>query len=175
MLYRIVLLTALLLASLDTSCKLYAQQEVRMSPSNIFDVLEAYIEGEGVILVKQSPELRALVGGISDKYRSLLEKEDETGLKPGFRIQVYNGNLKGSKAELEQRLNLLRRLVPEQNYYTSYNAPFWRLTMGDFSTEEQAKQLRLRLLKSLPAWFGESYIIKDRVRIVNNPQEINGY
>lgn len=153
-----------------------AQQPLRKTtPNNIFEALSSNASGEGLVIINQSAELRALVGGVSSKYRAILGREGNTTLLQGYRIQVYNGNLSSSKAEMEKRAVQVRRLAPEYSCYTSFNAPFWRLAMGDFISQEAAQSARNKLVKIMPAWFKESYIVKDRVRIVNYNPELNEY
>lgn len=147
----------------------------RVTPNNIFEALKSNAPGEGVVVINQSTELRNLVGGVSSKYRAVLGREGNTSVLQGYRIQVYNGNLSNSKAEMEKRAVQVRRLAPEYSCYTSFNAPFWRLAVGDFISQEAARNARNKLLKIMPSWFNESYIVKDRVRIVNYNPELNEY
>lgn len=165
-----LLLIALVLCSVLPS---YAQQAMRRAtPRTIFEALEGEAPGEGRVVIKQSAELKALVGGVSTRYRAVLGREGNTTLMQGYRIQVYNGNLSTSKAEVERRASALRRLAPDYTCYTTYNAPFWRLALGDFTSHEAARSARTKLLKVLPAWFKESYVVRDKVRILNyNPEE----
>ena len=51
--------------------------------------------------------------------------------------------------------------------YITYKAPFWRLAVGNFATREEANQARARLVSTLPAWAQESYVVRDKVRILN--------
>lgn len=151
-----------------------SEAQVRRSavPSSIFEALEGRVPGEGIVIIEQSAELKSLVGGVSALSRGILGREGNTTLLQGYRIQVYNGNLPSSKAEAERRASMIRRIVSEHKVYINYNPPFWRLVMGDFVTGEAAKQARTRLMKLMPDWFRESYVVADKVRILNyNPEE----
>jgi len=46
-------------------------------------------------------------------------------------------------------------------------APFWRLTVGNFTSQEEARSARARLMVALPAWGRESYVVREKVRILN--------
>lgn len=153
-----------------------AQQAIRKTtPNNIFEALGSNNPGEGTVIINQSNELRNLVGGVSSKYRTILGREGNTTLLQGYRIQAYNGNLSNSKAEMESRAAQLRRLAPEYSCYTTYNAPFWRLVVGDFVSQDAAKNARNKLLKVMPSWFRESYVVRDKVRIINYNPELHEY
>lgn len=144
----------------------------KAAPRTIFEALEGEGPGEGRVVINQTEDLKKLVGGTSSRYRAILGREGNTTLMQGYRIQVYNGNLVSSKAEMDRRAAQLRRLAPEYSCYPTYNAPFWRLVVGDFVSDNAARAARAKLLKLMPAWFQESYIVRDKVRILNyNPDK----
>lgn len=147
----------------------------KATPRTIFEALEGEAIGEGIVVIEQSDELKRLVGGISTKYRSILGREGNTTIMQGYRIQVYNSNLAQGKAEMERRASEIRRLAPQYSCYTSYNAPFWRLVVGDFVSREAARQAHNKLSKILPQWFKEGYVVRDKVRIINYNPELNEY
>lgn len=147
----------------------------KATPRTIFEALEGEGPGEGRVVINQSEELKKLVGGTSSRYRAVLGREGNTTLMQGYRIQVYNGNLVSSKAEMDRRAAQLRRLAPEYSCYPTYNAPFWRLVVGDFVSNTAARAARAKLLKVMPSWFQESYIVRDKVRILNYNPEQNEY
>lgn len=147
----------------------------KATPRTIFEALEGEAVGEGIVVIEQSNELKRLVGGISTKYSSILGREGNTTIMHGYRIQVYNSNLAQGKAEMERRASEIRRLAPQYSCYTSYNAPFWRLVLGDFVSREAARQAQNKLSKLLPQWFKEAYVVRDKVRIINYNPELNEY
>lgn len=166
-----------LVALLMSSMFIEAQQVVarKATPRTIFEALEGEAPGEGTVIINQSAELKRLVGGVSNRYKGILGREGNTTLMQGYRIQAYNGNLTSSKAEMERRAAQLRRLAPQYSCYTSYNAPFWRLVVGDFVSHEAAKVARNKMIKVMPAWFKESYIVREKVRIINYNPDKNEY
>ena len=85
----------------------------------------------------------------------------------GYRIQVFNSNLPNAKAEAYSRAEQLKRLAPSMSSYITYKAPFWKLTIGNFLTREDASQTRTSLVRTLPSWMRESYVVRDKVRILN--------
>lgn len=173
--YTYILGGMLLSSSFLSAQQLATPQARKTTPRTIFEALEGEVPGEGRVVINQSEELKKLVGGTSSKYRGILGREGNTTLMQGYRIQVYNGNLVSSKAEMERRAAQVRRLAPEYSCYTTYNAPFWRLVVGDFVTDGAARTARTKLLKLMPTWFRESYIVRDKVRIVNYNPELNEY
>lgn len=151
-----------------------AQTVRKATPRTIFEALEGGAPGEGTVVIIQPEEIRRLVGGTSSRLGVVLGREGNTSLLMGYRIQFYNANLPGSKAEAERRAAQIRSLAPEYGCYVNYNAPFWRLAVGDFRDMASAREARATLLKILPSWARESYVVRDQVRIINyDPNETN--
>ncbi len=170
---RLKCVLLLLSFSLISFADTYAQQVRKAIPRDIFEALEGDVPGEGRIVIKQSQAIKDLVGGVSSRFRGVVGREGNTTLVQGYRIQLYHGNLSTSKAELERRAAVFRRLAPEYNCYTSYNAPFWRLVAGDFIDSSAAQTARKKLTQIMPSWFKECYVVRDRVRIINYNQDNN--
>lgn len=156
-----------LLALQLTSWRLEGQSVHQAEPLNIFEALQSEAPGQGTVLVEQSEAVRKLVGSVSGRLGSVLGREGNMTLIMGYRIQIYNGNQPNSKKQVEERAATLRMLAPEYNVYTTYRAPFWRLVIGDFRSMYEARQARTELLRILPAWGRESYVVRDRVRVSN--------
>lgn len=136
-------------------------------PKDIFEALAGEVPGQGRIVIHQSEALRRLVGDVSNRYGAILSREGNTSLLQGYRIQFFSGNSAKSRSEASARAALIRQLAPEYTCYISYQAPFWRLVVGDFLSMSQAREIRQRLIDLLPSWSKESYVVKDKVRIVN--------
>lgn len=161
------LLGLLTLVMLLGSGSTYAQEAARVSPRSIFEALEASGPNLGKITIHQSEEVRRLVGNASSRYNRILSKEGNTALVWGYRIQFFNGNQSNSRAIVQAREQEIKLSETHHNTYIIFNAPFWRLLVGDFATMGEARQARARLLKILPDWARESYIVRDKVRIIN--------
>lgn len=136
-------------------------------PRTIFEALESDVPGEGRVVVEQSDALRRLVGSVSGKYSRVLGREGNISLMMGYRIQFFNGNLPTSKSEAYAREAVIRALAPEHSCYVVFKAPFWKLVVGDFISMTEARQVRNKLTSQLPAWAKESYVVRDKVRILN--------
>lgn len=100
-----------------------------------------------------------------------MEQEGEnTFLKiPGYRAQVFSGNnQRKSKDEAFKKEEEIKELFPDIPTYVTYNAPFWKLRVGDFRSHEEAYQLMRQLMEAFPAYAKEMYIVKEEVKIPLN-------
>ncbi len=75
----------------------------------------------------------------------------------GFRIQIYSGSGVNSKQEASDAQARFSSLYPDEKIYIIYNAPFWRVRVGDYRSKSEA----LPLLGTIKANFAGSYIVKD--------------
>ncbi len=75
----------------------------------------------------------------------------------GFRVQIYSGSGIKSKEEAAQAQARFIMSFPEQKAYIIYNAPFWRVRVGDFRSRSEA----MTLLQKVKHTFSGSYIVRD--------------
>ena len=64
--------------------------------------------------------------------------------------------------------NMLKELFPDVSTYVTYNAPFWRLRIGDFRSHEEAYHMQRLLMDAFPAYRKEMYIVREEVKIPLN-------
>ena len=75
----------------------------------------------------------------------------------GYRVQVYSGSGVKAKAEAKAAQAKLQTLFPDEKVYIVYNAPFWRVRIGDFRYRSEA----LPLLSKVKSHFAGSYAVRD--------------
>lgn len=148
----------------------YATMAQQPSRSAIFEALQAMEPGAGVVLVTQSPEIEALVGVKSGSLLDNVRMVNGFAVISGYRIQVYSGNLRNSKAIATQRRNQVNALYPELLPTVEYDAPFWRVRVGNFVEQSEAQAKMQELRKAFPSFAREMYIIRSQVRL--DPQDL---
>ena len=155
-------------------CLLFGTLSLSAQTSNdsyqtIFDALEAGGAGKGQVEIHQPNAIRNLVG--AHKQGADVEQSgDESFLKiQGFRTQVFSGNSqRKSKDEAFRKEKEIKELFPDVPTYVTYNAPFWKLRIGDFRTHEEAYRMQRLLMDAFPAYKKEMYIVKEEVKIPLN-------
>ena len=87
----------------------------------------------------------------------------------GYRIQVFSdNNSRTAKAEARYKANNISEKFPELRTYITYNAPFWRLRVGDFRTPEEANDIVIKLKEEFPKYSKEIRIVRDRINYIDN-------
>lgn len=87
------------------------------------------------------------------------------GRMAGYRVQAFSGNSNTAKSEAQSREARVRSFFPGYGTYLVYNAPYWRLRVGDFRTRAEAEEFAISMKKAFPAFKREITIVRDRVTI----------
>lgn len=75
----------------------------------------------------------------------------------GYRIQIYSGSGAQAKSEAMAKRNKVLELFPYEDVYVVYNAPFWRVRVGNYRFRSEA----LPLLSKIKPMFPGSYTVRD--------------
>jgi len=137
--------------------------------TTIFDALDKKVPGKGTVTINQSWAIRSAVG--KQSYDMKIETDGDTNyiLMPGYRIQVFaDNNQRTAKEEAESKELQIKELIAGIPTYVKYNAPFWRLYVGDFITHEEAFSMMSRLVNAFPTFKKEIQIKEEEVRIPLN-------
>lgn len=161
----------LLLSMFVTSLSVLSAQPVTFTESvtTIFDALQEPGLGKGRVIINQAPAIRDMIG--AHMYGENVEKTgEEAFLKvQGFRTQVFSGNnQRNSKDEAFSKEKEIKELFPDVTTYVTYNAPFWRLRVGDYRSHEEAFRMQRLLMNAFPSYAKEMYIVKEEVKIPLN-------
>lgn len=82
----------------------------------------------------------------------------------GYRIQVFSdSNPRTAKAEAERKASAISSRFPDIKTYVTYQSPYWRLRVGDFTTFEDANDALTELKNALPAYRREMRVVRDRI------------
>lgn len=102
---------------------------------------------------------------IDNPRRGNTSQQTVQGRKVGFRIQVYNDNSANGKANAQARARAISMKYPQYRTYISYNAPAWRLRIGDFKDRSEANAALNRVRSSFPQFSGEMFLVKDNINV----------
>ena len=84
----------------------------------------------------------------------------------GYRIQAYSdNNYRTAKASAQARARAIAMKFPQYRSYISYNAPTWRLRLGDFKTHGDAQAALSRIRSVFPNYAREMTIVRDHINV----------
>lgn len=134
-----------------------AQQPAQASSSkNAFEIISRKDNAKGgSVVFHQDKRIERLVA----------ENSANPGAPPlGFRVQVFSSNVhRTAKDEAFTLERQLSEAFPGTGIYVSYSSPFWKVRVGDFLTQEEARLFSEQLLSKFPKLRGTTYTVRDRV------------
>ena len=123
--------------------------------------------GQGQVTVTQDERIFRRIGnpGVNTADNQVTIDGRQYVQMTGYRIQVFSGNSQGkAKSEAFSKEALIKAEVPEITTYVKFQAPFWRLRVGDFLTYEDAYDMMLRFKKTFV--FGrEMSIVREKINV----------
>lgn len=131
-----------------------AISQVRKVADIIQELAVPDMESKGRIVISQNEEVNALV------------QQQVVGMVNGYRVQIFSSN-NGQKARnkaFEIKTEIVKK-HPNIEIYVTFNAPFWRVRLGNCLTKDAAQELRLWIIKEFPMYASETYIVPDVVVI----------
>lgn len=163
---NIFLLCLIMLLSGVSTHKLLAQQEsIDQSGEHFIQRLITPQRDKGLVRLYQDRRIVDLIGS-KQIPANVIKDGDKTLLRMnGWRIQIFSGNNQSTaKEEAFRKEAIVKAKLPELNTYVEYNAPFWRVRLGDFFTYEEAYEILLELRRSFV--FGrEMSIVREKIQV----------
>jgi hypothetical protein len=97
----------------------------------IFKSISARQPGWGKVSIVQESRIEALVG----KHIEINQKAKGF---PGYRVQVYFGSGSDAKGKANKIRTDLNNQYPEMSSYLLYEAPYFKVRVGDFRNRNEA-------------------------------------
>lgn len=84
----------------------------------------------------------------------------------GYRIQVFSdSNPRTARNEAGAKAGNISARFPEYRPYVTYDAPYWRLRIGDFRTYEDATDAMEAIKEAFPSYRRELRVVRDRINV----------
>ncbi len=107
--------------------------------------------GEGSVTIEQS---QSVAGAMRAHIRDNADKKIS-----GYRIRIYFDNKQNARTKSEQVADEFKARHPGVGVYREYANPYFKVTVGDFRTKEDAKQF-LSLIK---AAYPSGFIVREKI------------
>ncbi|TAJ14239.1 SPOR domain-containing protein [Marinilabiliaceae bacterium JC017] len=131
-------------------CSLLVTAQKVSSSVNPVDEVQKHEEDEGKIIIHQEE-------GIADLVETHIEMNKRAAGIDGYRIQLYSGAGPRAKKEALEVKSKFLSTFPEEDVEIRYNAPFWRVRVGNYRHKHET----LPLMTQLKKYFPNCYAVKD--------------
>ena len=143
---RILLILALLTVSIAASAQLDSLTRASMDTTLVGRDIMSLVGSK--VSVKQSMPVRAALNNY------IRGKKVQ-----GYRIRVFYDNSPQARTRSEGIAAYLRSQYPENGVYRTFEAPNYKVTVGDFRSKEEA----LKIYMALKGIYPTAYIIKENI------------
>lgn len=141
------------------------------NPESHVSLIE-HVQADSVIEIIAPAGLEQRLKGAAtdDNDSSRLSEGKATGSAVragGYRVQVFSdNNARSAKSEARGRARNISSRFPHYRTYVVYNAPFWRLRVGDFRNQQDAMQAADEIKRAFPSYSREVRVVRDRISVI---------
>ena len=132
---------ALILMVLGCPTKSYAQEAV-----GIIDQLQQFNPEKGSITVKQDKKVSHLLNAY------YIQNASKPGMQ-GFRIRIFIDLDQSSRTKSEEVMNAFMEHFPGMAIYRTFDSPYYKVSVGDFRTRDEAIRMQNQLNWKYPKAF----------------------
>jgi hypothetical protein len=100
----------------------------------------------------------ARIDSLISRHRSISENK---GTIDGYRIQIFNASGTNSKKQANDVKADLMQKYPEIESYVIYQAPNFKVRLGDFRNRMEAQ----KVLNDIKKEYSSAYIVKDEINL----------
>jgi len=101
---------------------------------------------QGKVIINQDPQIERVFN------LDILQNAKQPGMY-GYRIRIYLDLGQKSRKQSEETANNFMTNYPGISVYRSYNSPYYKVSVGDFRTRDNALKLYYQLIKEYPRAF----------------------
>ncbi|MBO4572018.1 MAG: SPOR domain-containing protein [Bacteroidales bacterium] len=126
-------------------------EDISYSGKNIFDVLSKSTLTSGTVNIEQSQAVKAAfarhVAGNSSRKIT------------GYRVRIFFDNSQNARQRSESVAGAFAAAYPGISIYRSYVSPYFKVTVGDFRSRDEAQLFAERL----KGWFPSAFLVKEHI------------
>ncbi|HEY9123066.1 MAG TPA: hypothetical protein PK252_00610 [Bacteroidales bacterium] len=136
-------------------CFLITHFSFSQSPtSDIFGIVTSKAGNEGTIKILQSNQIKTLVN-------AYVQSKQSDGLIVGYRIRIFSNSGQLARGKAASERSRFISLYPDINTYQEYEAPNFKIYVGDFRNKLEAFKAYQKISKD----FKSAFIISTRINL----------
>lgn len=125
--------------------------DLSYSGKNIFDLLAASSLTSGTVNIDQTATVRsALSRHISANSGRKIQ---------GYRVRIFFDNSQNARQRSESVASAFAAAYPDISIYRTYVSPYFKVTVGDFRSRDEAQLFAERL----KGWFPSVFLVKENI------------
>jgi hypothetical protein len=146
-----------------------AASVMAVEPTDTLVNITKTLNESGNVKIIQPQELTKRLDRVEEDQVTNQENESQqnvtsTRSKSGFRVEVYADNkVQTAKAQAASKKRLLQARLPQYKVYLVFEAPYWRVRLGDFTSRSAAEAALSEVKQAFPAFSTDLRIVRSSI------------
>jgi hypothetical protein len=140
-----------------------------VEPTDSIVNIAKILNDSGKVKVIQPDELTKRLDRVEEDQVSNQEGDSQssatqTRSKNGFRVEVFSDNkVQTAKAQAASKKRLLQARLPQYKVYLVFEAPYWRVRLGDFTNRSAAEAAMSEVKRAFPAFATDLRVVRSTI------------
>lgn len=132
-----------------------SQNQADNNPApNIFKAISKSSDNQNRIVIKQDDQIKSLV----ERYTEAKRKENRI---PGYRIRIFSNSGQTARSNMYGEKTRFLKSFPDVPTYIEYEAPNFKVYVGDFRTKIEA----FRAYKQISKEFRNAFLVPAKINL----------
>lgn len=148
---------------------LYVSSETQGGNTSHISIIDQ-IESGGNVNISCPEKLDSLLSyhksGNQSVETEFMEEENSSKSisRVGYRVQVFeDNNVRTAQHMAQERKKMLESRFPEFRPYIRFDAPYWRVRVGDFHTRSEAEAALGAIRSAFPSIGSQLRVVRDKI------------
>jgi preprotein translocase subunit SecD len=146
-----------------------AASALAVEPNDSIVNITKSLNDSGKIVVKQPAELTKRLDKVEEEQSSSQDNDTQstavqTRSKNGYRVEVFADNkVQTAKAQAASKKRLLQAKFPQYKTYLVFEAPYWRVRLGDFTNRSAADAAMSEVRQAFPSFSTDLRVVRSTI------------
>lgn len=140
-----------------------------VEPSDTTINITKALNESGKVSVSQPTELTKRLDRVEEDQATNQDSDSQSSTvqtrgKNGFRVEVFADNkVQTAKAQAASKKRLLQARLPQYRVYLVFEAPYWRVRLGDFTNRTAAEAAMSEVRQAFPSFSTDLRIVRSSI------------
>jgi len=126
------------------------------------------LNDSGKVIIKQPAELTKRLNRVEEDQTSQDNDTPSTTVqtrsRSGYRVEVFADNkVQTAKAQAASKKRLLQARFPQYHVYLVFEAPYWRVRLGDFTNRSAADAAMSEVRQAFPSFSTDLRVVRSTI------------
>jgi hypothetical protein len=140
-----------------------------VEPSDSTINITKALSDSGKVNITQPAELTKRLDRVEEDQNANQDSDSQSSTvqsrsHSGYRVEVFADNkVQTAKAQAASKKRLLQARLPQYKVYLVFEAPYWRVRLGDFTNRTAAEAAMSEVRRSFPSFSSDLRIVRSSI------------